>query len=797
MTKFFYNNFYFKDKILLNVLSFFIVLSVIALPCIYSMEHFMIGGDWVIPLYAEPLQMYLYSWIDRQNGEYFIHNFYPYYFLYTFLDLLTSDVYLKAIFLVFILRLIGAIGIYKIISELSNNGTNIRKAIIITFYLLSPAFYNGQVYWTIYYILPWHLYFAVKIIKNNRIEYIDVLGISILIFLSSLDLPNPKYLFYTFLIYITIFIVGLSLKKVKLSYFFENKFKLILLLLISSYLIFPQLFFLFYYDPLEYGVGIKRGYVNTDTTAMMDYGSATIDRMFRLFHDGMVLEHELKNIYLNSPVLITLNYFFIISISIFWFLKKDKGFNEWLLISLFLVFLFFSVGPNLPLGKLYEIIVTSNPVFAFLRTTAGAVFILSLVYTSFLFLFLNYINKIIVDIIFLIIVLIIAFPMLTGDYYTGLTNHNNAFKNEIGVKIPEKYFKLKPFIESNRLDAKIFVPNSNLTYISTNWGYVGPFSIFHFLYNGVNFIGNNKLPLSKLPLSFSKHNIGYVLIDKNIISNYSHNNREFKDYNLIFNENDIFLYQTFNSDNYWPHIYSCNTEIINSNFEKIIYSISNDNPYKIECNLPSSTGPIIEYKKITPTKYRVIFHKVNSNFVFALTEAYHSLWNASIVQHKDDQEISKQLIIDNYNILANNESTQVKLNNLFSYIENGYISSVYNNGMKTKDIDFISKIKFRTIQNENLSNGSIIEQGTDTTKFLKHFKMDKYFNGWLVTSEKIKKDFPNLIKVNEDDSFDFELIIEFFPQKVFYYSLFTTIFAFIFTIFLVILKRNRENGKNG
>ena len=93
-------------------------------------------------------------------------------------------------------------------------------------------------------------------------------------------------------------------------------------------------------------------------------------------------------------------------------------------------------------------------------------------------------------------------------------------------------------------------------------------------------------------------------------------------------------------------------------------------------------------------------------------------------------------------------------------------------------IDFVSKNFQGTIQNDNLLKGYIWD-----TWFKKplpeenHLVANGYANSWLVDLEEIKKSGKYI--QNSDGSIDFEMVIEFWPQRLFYLGLLTSGMTFL------------------
>lgn len=214
--------------------------------------------------------------------------------------------------------------------------------------------------------------------------------------------------------------------------------------------------------------------------------------------------------------------------------------------------------------------------------------------------------------------------------------------------------------------------------------------------------------------------------------------------------------------------------------------------------------PTLEFKKINPTKYRVRVHNASGVFPLVFSESFHEKWKAYLAKNKMDSRLRGKDNLENYKILDKNEENQANINELQNYIDNGYVTTLGDLQEKTikhtkwnseqqkeeldyeekYNIDFISKNFQGTIQNDNLPDGNLTE-----TWFQKpiensdnHLIANGYANSWVIDPNKICETSPQpspyqgegisgCVK-NSDGSYDFEIIVEFWPQRLFYLGLF-------------------------
>jgi hypothetical protein len=211
------------------------------------------------------------------------------------------------------------------------------------------------------------------------------------------------------------------------------------------------------------------------------------------------------------------------------------------------------------------------------------------------------------------------------------------------------------------------------------------------------------------------------------------------------------------------------------------------NPKELTTESVSNT-PVIEFKKINPTKYRVIIHHAISDFPLVFSESFNDGWKDYLVDYKPAPVNFKAA---DYKILDGNADDQASATEVQGFMSRGDISSLgdgkdkniahtkwadnkeafdYNESYK---IDFISKNFQDTIQNDNLADGHFYETWfkTPVDGNLNHQMVNGYANSWDIDPQAICLNNPKCVK-NADGSYDLELVIEFWPQRLFYIGLF-------------------------
>ncbi|MCX6808588.1 MAG: hypothetical protein NTW50_02890 [Candidatus Berkelbacteria bacterium] len=296
-------------------------------------------------------------------------------------------------------------------------------------------------------------------------------------------------------------------------------------------------------------------------------------------------------------------------------------------------------------------------------------------------------------------------------------------------------------------------------------------------------------------------------------------------------ENDYFVVYKLADRFYLPHFYTPTQAIVSdlsiehlptilkgvNNSSRSAVILSSQNVGKDLSKIAQSpTGlPVLEYKKINPTKYHVVVHGSSDTFPMIFSEAFHGGWQVFL---GDSSAVSKDSLgsrLQSYTAFSDNEDVQASKDDLTSYVNSGLVSNlgdgkskelksvVWKDGRDTTGetqkytIDFISKNIQGTIQNNNLSDGSIFETWTKNPVVpeSEHFIANGYANGWVVETNQICQNNSKCTK-NSDGSYDLDLIISFKPQEYYYLSLWVSLGALLIAAFgLIFVCRSKFKSR--
>lgn len=822
----YFTSYWFISLIVLTVLS--------VIPIIRTFGRLNIGHDTFIPLIPEFSYKTGYQWNDLNNGVFFSNNYFVWISIFHFFSLLGLNIYQTAFTYQFLIYFLSGLGIFRLYN-LFNKGNKLFALLPVTFIILSPHYLDHMIYYLGTVGIIWMSYFLFKFIKFKKLTFIDIIGMTISISII-VDLPNPKYHFLVVLLMFLAIIFALLIKLISLKNIISNVKGILLLLVCTMYLTIPFLYFgysLIFHDPIK--INVKQGYVATGVA--LDYGSTFLSKIIRLFHSPNIdaKGYEVINsfsfflIYYSIPIIVI----GVLPIILRRLDSYTKRVNLiFYLLALF--FLFLAKSSNPPFGFIYDYLLTNFKGFAFMRTTAGIVIFaavfFSLIYGR-IFQFAaentNIAGKIkwTISLILITIIITAGYPFWSGSYYLNRSSVNVYLdRSKYGIQIPKEYFLTASFLNKLRLDTKVDIYPYTLGYQNNNWGYYG-FVIYPWVLDKpVITFDKNKLE-GKIQ---SNSNARYIYHDKTLEADYKVSSFWNKPEQLVFASDKIDIYSKSDSD-YIPHFYTAKSVIQTSTFTgNLLKKI----PKEHLAILPDGQNtqvanilldrPFLEYKKINPTKYRLRIHQANGPFLLSFTENFHPLWKLYLSEQESNTNTQDTLInnvIKYYRILKNNANDQATADEVINYIKDGTITTLGDlkkktqqyylmNGFEKKKeyeesytIEFISKNFGGTVQNDNLGTGRFYETFFQQTSDPPHLKINKYANGWFINPDLICATAVGKSKCKRlaDGSHDFELIVEFWPQKLATMSYIissATIVLLLFTTvtgFLLSFIRRRTN----
>ena len=265
--------------------------------------------------------------------------------------------------------------------------------------------------------------------------------------------------------------------------------------------------------------------------------------------------------------------------------------------------------------------------------------------------------------------------------------------------------------------------------------------------------------------------------------------------------------------------------------------------------------PNLEVRKIHAAKYRIRIHNARGDFPLNFSETFHKDWRLYLVpwsfKDKEFDSTKTQQILSSYQILSGNKKSQASSKELKEFIKKGWVTDIEHDPpsltnpyhlikriggnasrLKTLKTDFISKKFFNTIQNENLPTGLFWETwfagaidincntknkgnceptNSDTWRVIKgfnptviewpnqlHWRINAQTNGWWINSNFLRHASLSANKkttfhqINSDGTLSFELVMEFWPQRLFYAGGIISIMVLLTTLIVLFLRWIRQ-----
>ncbi len=783
----------------MGLISLIVIALTSIIPIWQTWGRLKIGGDVILPLIPENLSNLGYQWMDTANGLYASNDYFYWIKSFLLFKKLGLDIYTSGFIYQFLIFFLAGLGIYSLFN-LFNTKSRLWGLIPAILFIYSPHLLDHMIYFQATACSIWLFYILFRFLKYKSVRWFDpILIAGIVPFIGNL--PNPKYHFLIFLTYV----VTIALARHKNIITHEQLKKSapygLAVVALTAFIWLPFIFFGVNFasdDSLQ--VRIRQGYQKTGVA--IDYGGTFISKMFTLFHTPNLNPNDIELIH-KPPFFIA--FYTIAGIvlcgSLILLMHKKNHVNRPVLTVMYtlaIIFLFLSKSSNPPFGYFYELMLTSAKIFAFMRTTAGLVIYAGIFYA----LLFGYVVQALyykvkspaVPTTALAIILIAGFPILSGKYFLNQSTLNQYIdKTQHGIRIPEGYMDSARFMAQSDFDGKLKIHPGVAGYQNNTWGYYG-FNMFPWMFKQ-SVIGVDPADPVWSPRNIT--NFRYILHDKTLFQDGGANKFDNqKDAIKIFNSREVDIYRVKDED-YTPYITvpkeTTIANVIPKNYfdtysprDMAIYLLNQ--PVEKLNGLPEKITdfPVIEYRKINPTKYRIRIHGAKGIFPLIFQDAYHLGWKLYM---NDNPDIRKGELPLNYHPSGLDAANAPSGAEIAKATETGELTNL------TKDKkEFVSKKFWTTYQNNYLPYGNILETwGKKTVDENKHLKVNAFANSWTIDVDEICKN-QSVCRNSKSGGEDFELIAEFFPQQIEYIAI--TISLSGLFIYLLFLIRKNKNGNS-
>lgn len=288
----------------------------------YKNNLLAIGWDTIIPLNPISNLKYLYTWTDINNGIVIISSLHFIFLLYALLEKLHLSLTYSQFIHTYLIHVIGALGMYYLSNVTFKKHP---KKIIIALlsavlYMFTPAFFNMYFAYSSFAFIPLILaLFMDGLRRKNNLFF--ALAIGVIFAGGNIPDPHPRPFFITFApIFLYMCFELLMTKKYKHILIF------FITVVIYIFIINIWYFLGFFMTAFQNSnvISTINNITYTSGGKLPDEGYSTIDKMFRLFNDGLNITHSLE--YLSNWFITLINYFYpvIVFSSIFFLKNKSK-----------------------------------------------------------------------------------------------------------------------------------------------------------------------------------------------------------------------------------------------------------------------------------------------------------------------------------------------------------------------------------------------------------------------------------------------------------------------------------------
>lgn len=562
--------------------------------------------------------------------------------------------------------------------------------------------------------------------------------------------------------------------------------------------------------------------------------------------------------YFNSAILSVISFipFFLL---IYSFIKNKYHANlneskkNYLLFVFVLLVFFLNKGINRPFENVYIWMLNNVPFFLIFKTPfeKWSVLLLFLVTLSLVSVFKKQWHYY----LFILYLVACSIPYLTLNFIPDFSFQSNKYISRKYLP-KESYFKARELLNNDKLDSRILSLPGSLNYQVTvlnhdkNKYYRG---MDPFVYSvnksfvtayadprnpNLNALFNNISNTRITDALFRFFNIKDIVIDKNIYPAFGfRENIKVIKLTEIFEKNkkqELDAVSVYEKEDFLPRFYTPEKIIVtdenlgdltkiateDNSVKRLAVFFSKQNTNKDLSSLTDATAEneVLEFKKISPVKYRVIIHHAEGKFPLIFSESFHKGWKMYFVKNKTTIQ-NKSLT--GYKILDGNNYGQATSQELRKFVNQNLISDLgsreereikhlkWNSSniwlgnekldyVEKYNIDFVSKNFHGTIQNDNLPPGQFYETLIDNPiENNNHLIANSYANSWIVDTDEICFK-PGYCRKNSDGSYDIETVVEFSPQRLVYIGMSisgtTLLVSIIYLIFRLLFFRRRSKS---
>lgn len=199
------------------------------------------------------------------------------------------------------------------------------------------------------------------------------------------------------------------------------------------------------------------------------------------------------------------------------------------------------------------------------------------------------------------------------------------------------------------------------------------------------------------------------------------------------------------------------------------------------CEQNRACLPNVEFMRINPTKYRIRFFHACRNFSFVFSERFDPMWKSYIVKTSDGFE-EEYLRNDKREGFHMSNSTPVE-NASYGTMENKHLpkGQAWDTWLSgeagfefQKDADFAQSRDKKTLESSRWKYIPGFNDGSAKWPDFFHWEANAFANSWFFDLQGVQS-LPRTLNnqlgyyiQNSDGSINFEILIEYWPQRIFY-----------------------------
>ena len=772
---------------------------------------------------------------------------YPIFDIFSAIESLPISDHLVSIVKIFLIYGAPFLSMYLALSVLMK--LDYKKALLLSIlYLVTPftvMHLESQMYWNVapMYLLPIVFGVIYKFYEKPKVLFILI---GLMTVFTSYGLTNVPYLALFHLFVIAALII--------ISYYREEKFnwrkilKNFVLLEISFIL-----FNLWWLIPLFYFYltgGAAEAYsmdfaLNWATQSKGDHSA--LAKIFSLRPTISFTEPggSFFSRFYNHPIIQFLAFLPFVAIVTYFIQKRSKDIKKviYVAIAFLLLVIFLTKGANEPFGYVYLLMMKYVPFFYLFKSPFEKFSLYLILFTilSLAFILKDY-KKRAVIVILIIYIAVFSLPYFTLNIFPEFELGENKVISKKYIDKPA-HKAVRQSINLDEFEQRILMLPASNNYQETFWNHgktyyrgMNPF-VYSIKHPSITIYANAEFDYLYTHLSspninrlFQYYNVATVLLNHEAEPSFGFRHPEPVDMverileNQTLETEDFMSQSLFRVDKPLPKVFPAKTVtsiekcsdllalILNGPKKDLnkVYYCNDRNPKEI-AQAENYTLPNLEFKQISPVKYRVRAHNVTGDFPLVLNQSFDKAWSIYLGS-KDTSKLNSELLED-YNKSLFNQQYQATQEEVHGYIDRGLVTTLgngealevgYTDYAKAEEmfesftVDFISSQNYNVIQNNNLPDGSFFETLNQNKLELNKFRINTLSTGWMIEPDKLEETQPKKITKNPDGSYDFELIIYHNHQKIFVISkllaAITILVAFGYLFYILLSKRKKHEG---